>query len=798
MPPWSVPRGGSRRDHCKVTSQDSGWPDEPGGLTSGDGSEVKTEIVGVNVKTLSHCLESHAGSPLDYALAYAARGLAVLPCFWPRETKRGLNCACGAQCSSPGKHPIGELVPRGSKNASVDEATIRGWWTRYPRANIAIVTNGLVVLDVDRPKGDASFAALVDRVGQAVFESALHQRSGGGGDHFIWKCGSEPIKSVANWIAPGLDCKGEGGYLLVEPSLHASGGSYVFEAGRELSRPLNALPYALSAIFPKQLSQGKASDLANPPVEKKENLQAIADAYRAIGGELGDDHLVGSSLRVRCVSPAHNDEHPSLILDCQKNIWKCFVCDVGGGVLDLVVFAGLAVDRDDARKLLTSRGVHIPLPLSAAAVAPKVTWDEVHPWPTLREEALFGLLGDIVRILAPHTEADSAALLATALTMFGCAVARADGSAPYLSIGAVRHPPILYSLIIGATAKARKGQSYAEIYQIFAQADKEFIEGVAISGLSSGEGLIHHVRDRGEGDQPTEKRVLVHEAEFARVLAATSRKESTLSPILRDAWDRRPLHVLTRIKPLEAKNAYVCIIAHVTAEELNAKLGDLDIENGLLNRFIAIAVRRSKKLSTGGTLKLEDVVHLGQRLRTVIDRARRYTEVALSEPAAEYWDELYKTRFPDEVGLVGSALGRGEAYTLRLSTAFALADEEAYCLDGQRFLLEKKHIQAGFAMWEYVEASTRHVFGSRLVDRDADLLIGALRAKYPDGLDLSAQQAIFSNHRSVSRLDGIRETLLRSSLVRHETVQTGGRPREVWYAVRRGESERSDKSESIK
>jgi len=76
---------------------------------------------------------------LEAALGYARLGLAVLPC------KPG------------GKEP---LTPNGVKDATTDEATIRGWWERWANANVAIaVPAGVVVVDVDGPEGWAALKA---------------------------------------------------------------------------------------------------------------------------------------------------------------------------------------------------------------------------------------------------------------------------------------------------------------------------------------------------------------------------------------------------------------------------------------------------------------------------------------------------------------------------------------------------------------------------------------------------------------------------------------------------------------
>src|SRR3989442_15477637 len=75
---------------------------------------------------------------LASALTYAARGWLVLP------------------VQPNGKAPLGALAPRGLRDATKDEATIRRWWAGAPDANVGIATgatSGLVVLDVDPPHG---------------------------------------------------------------------------------------------------------------------------------------------------------------------------------------------------------------------------------------------------------------------------------------------------------------------------------------------------------------------------------------------------------------------------------------------------------------------------------------------------------------------------------------------------------------------------------------------------------------------------------------------------------------------
>ena len=86
----------------------------------------------------------------DYALRLAGKGYNVLPLCWP--TKDG-KCACGRQhdTKNVGKAP---LSTKGVKNATTDENKIRGWWKRWPEANvgIALAPSNLVMVDPDSPE----------------------------------------------------------------------------------------------------------------------------------------------------------------------------------------------------------------------------------------------------------------------------------------------------------------------------------------------------------------------------------------------------------------------------------------------------------------------------------------------------------------------------------------------------------------------------------------------------------------------------------------------------------------------
>ena len=94
------------------------------------------------------------------ALGYAKRALPVLPLWWTDDNSERCACGAGPGDCKPGKHPLGDLVHHGVKDATLDPRTIQRWWRRYPPAIVGIATGGdfrLLMIDVD-PGGEDSLA----------------------------------------------------------------------------------------------------------------------------------------------------------------------------------------------------------------------------------------------------------------------------------------------------------------------------------------------------------------------------------------------------------------------------------------------------------------------------------------------------------------------------------------------------------------------------------------------------------------------------------------------------------------
>lgn len=157
---------------------------------------------------------------VEVALRYGQHGWPVLPLHTPI----GRGCSCSAsECGSPGKHP---RTARGVHEASTGHGRIRDWWARWPHANVGVATgaaSGLVVLDVDLPDGPDSLAELEARHGS--LPATCEQRTGSGGRQLLFAHPGTTVRNRAG-VVPGIDVRGDGGYIVVPPSLHAAGDRY--------------------------------------------------------------------------------------------------------------------------------------------------------------------------------------------------------------------------------------------------------------------------------------------------------------------------------------------------------------------------------------------------------------------------------------------------------------------------------------------------------------------------------------------------------------------------------------------
>jgi hypothetical protein len=404
------------------------------------------------------------------------------------------------------------------------------------------------------------------------------------------------------------------------------------------------------------------------------------------------------------------------------------------------------------------------------------------PWPVLADEAFYGLAGDIVRSIEPHTEADPVAVLANQLVAFG----NAAGRGAFLRVGSDVHYPKLNIGLVGETSKGRKGMSWGYPRELMHAVDSEWTNERVLHGLSSGEGLIYAVRDRVEGENKDgekvvvdpgveDKRLLVLEAELAGVLKVMSRDGNTLSPVIRQAWDGDRLQVMTRNNPMKATGAHVSIVGHITKAELLRHLTETERANGFANRFIWLMVKRSKELPFGGEWYKVNAAPLIRRLTSALEFAATPVVITWGEDAEAIWREVYGPLSAGQPGLFGAVVSRAEAQVVRLAALYAVMNESCEIQSG--------HLRAALALWNYAEQSARYIFGDATGDPTADQILEALRAAGQDGMTRTEISNLFKRNKSADSIARALTDLLKVGRVRRELdTDTGGRAAERWFA----------------
>lgn len=204
-------------------------------------------------------------------------------------------------------------------------------------------------------------------------------------------------------------------------------------------------------------------------------------------------------------------------------------------------------------------------------------------WPMLANDALYGLAGEIVRAVDPFTEAENQTILLHLLVGFGNIV----GDGPHAIVAADRHPARLNCVLVGATSTGRKTSGWRPVKEMFRRCDSLWAKERVRTGLSSGEGIIYHLRDaEGKDEGVTDKRLLAIEPEFSSMLKVMNREGNSLSGVLRTAWDDGNLSTLTKNSPLRATGAHFGLIGHTTKEELLRYLDSTERGNGFANRIL--------------------------------------------------------------------------------------------------------------------------------------------------------------------------------------------------------------------
>lgn len=187
---------------------------------------------------------------IEEALYYASLGWRIVPLHSVKYDRQGNPvCSCGKLCKSPAKHP---LTPKGLNNSTINKDWIVAWWKKWPWANIGIVTgeqSNLIVLDVDKEPGGYDSLGELESKREPIPDTVM-SLTGSGGMHILFKHPGVKIRNRAGLLGPGLDIRGDGGYIVAPPSVHITGNRYEWEGSSEPTDvPVADMPKWLVALL---------------------------------------------------------------------------------------------------------------------------------------------------------------------------------------------------------------------------------------------------------------------------------------------------------------------------------------------------------------------------------------------------------------------------------------------------------------------------------------------------------------------------------------------------------------------
>lgn len=656
-------------------------------------------------------------------------------------------------------------------------------------------SGGLVDIDLDCAEAIAIADALLPETGM------VHSRQGRPRSHRWYQLSPGESTDTRKFEDPTeigrsskvlLEIRSTGAQTIVPPSLHPSGEELFWQPYNE--------PAEVKAEELERLAEmtAAASLIARKWVPGIRHKCALALS----GALIRHNYELEQIIRiVEAICTAASDEEVQYrIRDTETTVANYFSQSQVTGLPTLANIIGDEACRrvsewfhlDQAINVTTSRVTQVSCQSLPTAEAPAVpsSLAETDKAPIIDAElAYYGLAGEIVRLIEPHTEADPVAILVQLLAAFGNAV----GCQPYFAVEADYHRMNLFVLVVGRSSKSRKGTSLGYVRRVFKMADPDWSERCIISGLASGEGLVWAVRDpvkafrtkRGKDTSETEevtedfgvedKRLLALQTEFATILKVISREGNTLSPTLRDAWDGRNLEIKTKNQPSRATAPHISVIGHITQDELVRSLTDTEASNGFANRFILVYAKRTKLLPLGGLDLESDLLALSGRLAEAIAFARAATKLRRDEEATNLWVEIYPKLSNDVPGLAGSLLARGEAQAIRLACIYALLDCST--------VITTDHLKAALAVWNYAVSSVRYIFGNSLGFDASDHLLEVLREN-PDGMTRTEIRDLFGRNRIATKVSKAIDFLLDHNMITKHTEQgTKGRPTERFFAL---------------
>jgi hypothetical protein len=402
------------------------------------------------------------------------------------------------------------------------------------------------------------------------------------------------------------------------------------------------------------------------------------------------------------------------------------------------------------------------------------------------QDIMYGVIGDIIRKIEPHSESDPFAVLIQLLAMVG----NCFGRNCYYQVEATKHFPNLFVQIVGDSSKSRKGTAFDHARNILKNVDETWLKENLKSGLASGEAIIWNVRDqvyKKEKNRDTgkieevladegvsDKRFTVVETEGVSLLKIQKREGNTLGIVIRNAWDRGDLSITSKNNPAKSTNAHVSVIGHITQLELTKEITVVDATNGFANRFLWAYVKRSKELPFGGDILSVDFSIETNHIKDAVEFAKSKRRIQFSSDAKKIWPKLYHFLSEPKPGVFGAIISRAEAQVVRIALIYAILDLSS--------AIKIQHLKAALAVWNYCESSARFLFGDAIGDPVAEKVLEAVTSS-KEGVTKTEIHLKTGKHLSKEKLKTALKFLIKEKHIKVMKLIRNGRPVELFLSA---------------
>ncbi|GHF38724.1 hypothetical protein GCM10010218_19930 [Streptomyces mashuensis] len=305
----------------------------------------------------------------------------------------------------------------------------------------------------------------------------------------------------------------------------------------------------------------------------------------------------------------------------------------------------------------------------------------------------YGPLGEAVEAAMPYTEADPIGVYAALLAQFSSAISRTVTTDK-------GRPVVLWTVLAGRSAIGRKGYAYGTSRQILNGGISRYVSARTVSGIASGPALVDLLFTLEMETLGTEGgidgRALIVEEEWATVLKR-AKKCATFSPLLRTAWDGKPISNKTKDGTQEVSRPLLGLHAHITPGEWAKYVSASEALGGSFNRILPVTVERSKRLSYSANTTAPASQKLAEAYRWACAEQR---VMELTKAAEDRFDQLrdeIEERLITLPESISCYLERSEEQVVRVASVLTAAE--------MKTRVSKRALEAAWAFVQYSMAS---------------------------------------------------------------------------------------------